>query len=139
MAKASLKEISKKLKDIDLCMMTTVGPHGVVESRPMSNNGQVEYDGNSYFYTWEDSQLVKDLKKNKNVNLGFNGKKRLFVSVTGKARLTKNKKELEEHLTDGLDRWFKKGPETPGVVMVHVKAKRVKYWQDEEEGEFIQS
>jgi general stress protein 26 len=78
MAKKSLHEVSQKLRNLDLCMMTTI----------TKNNGDVEYDGNSYFFTWRKSRLAKDLKKNSHVNLAFNGKKALFVSVAGKAKLS---------------------------------------------------
>lgn len=135
MPKKSLKDISKKMKDLDLCMMTTVTSGGMTASRPMSNNGEVEYDGNSYFFTWGKSRLAKDLKRNPHVNLAFNGPKKLFVSVTGKAKLTKDPEQMAEHWNDSLNQWFKDGVETKGVVMIKVKARRIKYWQNEEEGE----
>jgi general stress protein 26 len=135
MAKKSLQEISKKMKDLDFCMLTTVTTGGMTASRPMSNNREVEYDGNSYFFTWEKSRLAKDLKKNSHANLSFNDGKKLFVSVAGKAKLVKNPELMQEHWTKDLNQWFEEGPETPGVVMIHVKAKRIKYWDGEDEGE----
>lgn len=135
MAKKSLKEISKKMRSLDVCMMST-GSGSAVVSRPMSTNGDVEYDGNSYFFTWEDSKLVKDLKKKPAVNLAFHGKRDLFVSVTGKAKVVRDQAKFEEHWVKSLDAWFKDGPQTEGVVMLVVAAKRVTYWQREEMGEF---
>ncbi|MBC7387424.1 MAG: pyridoxamine 5'-phosphate oxidase family protein [Cryobacterium sp.] len=135
MAKKSLKEISKKMRNVDLCMMTTITSSGMTASRPMSNNGDVEYDGNSYFFTWEKSRLIKDLKKNNHVNLSFKGKKDLFISVAGKAKLVHSRTKMEKHWVKDLDVWFEDGLDTPGIVMIHVLAKHVKYWQKEEEGE----
>jgi general stress protein 26 len=86
-AKKSLKEISKKMRHLNLCMMTTVTGRGMTTSRPMSNNAEVEYDGNSYFFTWEDSRLVDDLKKNPHTNISFNGKNKIFVSVVGEGEV----------------------------------------------------
>jgi general stress protein 26 len=134
---AKIKELAKIMKKLDFCMMTTTTKGGLSASRPMSNNGQVEYDGNSYFFTMKKSRTVKDLTKNKNVNLSFQGAKGLFLSVEGKGKIVKNQAAFEQHWTKDLDKWFKKGPATPGVVMIHVKAKRVKYWQNEKEGEVV--
>ena len=47
MAKVSLSDISKKMRKLDICMISTVGAYGHLTSRPMSNNGDVEYEGNS--------------------------------------------------------------------------------------------
>jgi general stress protein 26 len=135
MAKTSLKEVSKKMKNLDLCMMTTVTKNGMTAARPMSNNGDVDYDGNSYFFTWNKSQLVKDLKKDSHVSLSFNGAKKLFVSVSGKAKIIKDQSKMEPHWVPDLEKWFENGIETPGLVMIQVKAKHIKYWQGEEEGE----
>ncbi len=51
----------------------------------MSNNGDVEYDGNSYFFSFEKSRAVKEIEENPEVNLSFNGKNELYISLTGKA------------------------------------------------------
>ena len=34
-----------------------------------------------------------------------------------------------------LDRWFEKGIDTPGIVLIKVKATRITFWDGEEEGE----
>jgi general stress protein 26 len=137
MAKKTLKEISKKMRKLDFCMLTTVTGRGMAASRPMSNNGDVEYDGNSYFFSWDDSHVAKDLKKNANFNLSFNGDKKVFISVSGKAKLVKNRAQMQEHWNPDLEKWFEDGINTEGLVMIHAKAQRLKYWDGEDEGELI--
>jgi general stress protein 26 len=135
MAKYSLIDISKKMRKLDICMMTTMGPNGHLTSRPMSNNGDVEYDGNSYFFTYNKSEVVKELGENSNINLSFQGPDMLYISITGKGDLIENKEVLKEHWVKSLNRWFEDGVETPGIIMIHVKADHIKFWQKEEEGE----
>lgn len=135
MAKKTLKELAAAMKDIDICMFTTTSPRGLILSRPMSNNREVEYDGDSYYYTFEDSEIVKDIKNNPQVGLSFQGKKDMYVSISGKATLVHTRATLAEHWTKGLDMWFKEGIDTPGIVMIHVKGNHVKYWQNEDQGE----
>ena len=69
------------------------------------------------------------------MNLGFSGKDDVYISLTGKAKLIRNKSKLQEHWQDQLKQWFPKGVDTEGIVMIHVKAGRIKYWQNEDEGE----
>ncbi len=54
----SLKQIAEKMRQLGFCMMTTVDGRGTQFSRLMSNNGEVEYDGNSWFFTYEQSDKV---------------------------------------------------------------------------------
>ena len=61
MSQKSLKDIAARMRGLDLCLLTTVSDHGRLASRPMSNNGEVDYDGTSYFFTWQDSRMVRDL------------------------------------------------------------------------------
>lgn len=135
MADKTLKDVSKIMRKLDLCMLTTTTSHGMLASRPMSNNGDVEYDGNSYFFTWKNSRSVQDIEKDNHVNLTFQGKNDIFISVSGKASLVTSREKMEEHWLDELDKWFENGLDTSGIVMIVVKADRVKYWQNEEEGE----
>jgi general stress protein 26 len=138
MAKKSMKALAKLMADLDLCMLTTVAARGMTSSRPMSNNGDVEYDGNSYFFTWAKSQMARDIVNNPHVNLSFVGSKRfqkIFVSVAGKAKVIKDRRFMEDHWNKDLEIWFKKGLDTPGLAMIHVKANSIKYWHGREEGE----
>ena len=34
-----------------------------------------------------------------------------------------------------MDRWFKQGPATPGIILIKVRAERLHYWDGEDEGE----
>jgi hypothetical protein len=45
MTTMTMEELSTKLAKIDFCMLNSNGGSGFISSRPMSNNGDVEYDG----------------------------------------------------------------------------------------------
>ena len=137
MAKVSMKALSKKMRNLDYCMMTTATAGGALSSRPMSNNGEVDYDGTSYYFTFDQSRTVADIRRNDKVSLAFQGtqSKSFSVSVEGKAKLVEDKKQMADHWTPDLDRWFKDGLDTPGIVMIQVDAKRIHYWAGEDDGE----
>ena len=134
MATYSLKKIAGLMSKLDICMMVTHAKRGGLNSRPMSNNGDVKYNGQSYFFTYEKSQKIRDLEANPEVSLNFEGKGDLYISVSGKEKLIRNKKAFEEHWVDSLNQWFPKGIDSPGMVLIHVKGSQLHYWQKNKEG-----
>ncbi|MEO5984458.1 MAG: pyridoxamine 5'-phosphate oxidase family protein [Ferruginibacter sp.] len=135
MAKKALSAISEKMANLDICMMTTQNSSGALSCRPMSNNGDVTYEGLSHFFTYEGSQKVKDISVQPHVVLSFEGPEKLQLSVTGKATLIRSRSKMEPHWVKSLNQWFKDGLDTEGIVMIRVKAVRVRWWQGEKDGE----
>jgi general stress protein 26 len=137
MSNSSLESIARKMRHLDIATFTTLTDGGALGSRPMSNNGDVEYDGNSYYFTHESTRMVRDIARNPQVSLGFEGMDGLHIAVTGKAEVIQDKAAFEAHWVPDLDNWFDQGVDTPGLVLLKVKAQRVKYWQGEENGEWV--
>ena len=140
MSKKSLAEIAKEMADIDIAILSTHTENGEIANRPMSNNGDVTYDGTSYYFTYEQARAVSDIQRDPKVALGFSSEaglfsKGIYVAVEGAAELIRDKAAFKQHWTSDLDKWFDKGVDTPGIVLIRVKAKRVTYWKGREEGE----
>ncbi|WP_396595108.1 pyridoxamine 5'-phosphate oxidase family protein [Brevundimonas sp. R86498] len=139
--KLILKELSKKMRAIDFTMLTTRTAGGALTSRPMSNNGEVDYDGDSWFFTTEDAGMVGDIMADPIVGLtltgerGLLGKPGIFIAIEARAELIRDKTLFAEHWTRGLDRWFPQGIETPGLVLIQAHASRIAYWDGEDEGD----
>jgi general stress protein 26 len=129
------------MKDIDFSMLFTKDETGAMAGRPMSNNSDVEYNGDSYFFTSEDTKMVGEIERDNTVALslagskGLLGKPGLFISVEGKAELIRDRASMVEHWTKDLDRWFKDGVDTRGLVLIKVHANRLHYWEGEDSGE----
>ena len=143
MSDLTLKDLSKKMADIDFAMLVTRTENGQLSSRPMSNNGDVDFDADSYYFTWEGARMTGDIERDPTVGLTFQGSKGLFgkpplfVSVEGRAELVREKAQFAAHWTPELDHWFKDGIDTPGVTMIKVRATRVHYWDGEDQGELV--
>lgn len=137
----SLADIAKAMKDIDFVMLNTHTSNGKIGARPMSNNREVDYDGDSYYFTWADSRMAKDMVADPNVGLSFQqdsslfGKPGMFVAIEGMAQVVRDKTAFADHWSKDLDRWFEQGVDTPGLVMIHVRAQRIAYWDGKDEGE----
>ena len=136
----TIKDLSEKLAKIDFCMLTTNPAAGVLNSRPMSNNGDVEYDGDSWFFSYEETKKVSEIRDNNVVSLTFTappsllGKPGIFIAVDGEANLVQDKAQFEKHWVKDLDRWFPDGIETPGIVLIKVSARSIEYWDGEDNG-----
>lgn len=141
MADLSLKDVSEKMRDIDFAVLSTRTEGGAIAGRPMSNNRNVDYDGDSYFFTLDDTRTVADIRRDPQVGLGYQSKsgmlgmKPFFITVEGRASLIQDKTAFAEHWTKDLDAWFKEGIDTPGLTLVKVSAERLHYWDGYDEGE----
>ena len=96
----SLSDIAHAMKDIDFCTLTSRSQDGSIGGRPMSNNGNVEYEGTSWFFTLEDTSIVADVARDSSVGVSYQGKAGIkglfgapgmFIHVQGEARLIRDK------------------------------------------------
>ncbi len=137
----TLSDISEKMRDIDYVMLSTRTEGGAVGARPMSNNRDVDYDGDSFYFTTDDTLMVKDIARDPQVGISVQGKSGIvgqrpfFVAVEGRAELIRDKAAFEAHWTKDLEIWFKDGVDTPGLVLIKVSAVRIHYWDGQDEGE----
>lgn len=141
MAEMTIKNLSDRMAKIDFAMLTTCTDGGAFASRPMSNNGDVEYQGDSYYFTYDTARTVSDVAANPNVSLAFQGSTSLlgapgiFIAVQGEATLIRDKAAFAERWNASLNRWFPDGVDTAGLAMIMVRASRIHYWDGEDEGE----
>lgn len=141
MADKTLKDLAEKFKGIDIAFLSTKTDGEDIASRPMSNNGEVEYDGDSYYFTYEHYRTVSDIRADKKVSLSFTGKSGIvsgpsfYATVEGDAELITDKAAFEKHWTKELDICFPEGKDTSGVILIKVHARRIKYWDGTDQGE----
>lgn len=133
MGAASKADVVKAMKAMDICFMVTKDGDGLC-SRPMSNNAQVDWDGDNWFFTNGDTRKVGQLEIDPTVMLDFSGE-RDWVSLRGTAQLHRDDRELfEEHWSQDIDRWFPEGIDTPGLVLIQVTAEEAELFGAAGEG-----
>lgn len=140
----SLSEIAEAMRDIDICTLSTLTPAGAIAARPMSNNRDVDYDGDAWFFTLDATHTVPEIAANPQVGVTYQrsgGLKGLvgipgpFFHVEAEAELIRDKARFAEHWHKGLDAWFREGIETPGIVLIHTRARRIHYWNGNDSGQ----
>ncbi len=138
MAVMSLEELSEKMRKIDFCMLSTQQGTGGLTTRPMSNNGDVEYDGDSWFFSYEATRKVEAIRQNPQTSISLSappsllGKPGIFIVINGEASIIKDRAQFEKHWVPDLERWFEDGVDTPGLVLIKVHASRIEYWDGED-------
>ena len=123
---AKLREI---VKAVDICMLTTVDERGDLHSRPMSNNRDVEFDGDLWFFTYGSSHKADEVGRVPRVNASFaDVEGQLYASLTGQAEVVRDRAQIEEHWQPQLKAWFPEGVDTPDIALLKVTVERAEYW-----------
>ena len=127
------REVAELIKDIDICMFVTRS-NGSVRGRPMSNNGKVEFDGDSWFFSYRDSPKVSEIEADPTVELAYIATERgTWVSVEGQAEIVEDDARKRELWQEDLEGWFEGGPDDDRIVLLKVRAERIHAWADGQE------
>ena len=131
----TIKDLAKIMRKQDIAMLTT--RHGDDSAvRPMSNNKDVDFDGDTYFFTTNDTTTVSDIKAHNRVSVSYqDNDDDIYISLTGTASLHTDRETQEAHWQDKLEQWFDGGLDTPGLTLIKVDADRVHHWVGRKEGE----
>jgi len=117
------------IKDIDFCMLTTIDEQGDPHSRPMSSNGDIDPNGDIWFFTGASSHKVSEIENSPKVNVSFaDPKNQRYVSVTGSAQLTRDPKKIEELWRPEFKMWFPKGKDDPEIALMRIRLEKAEYW-----------
>lgn len=123
-----LAAIAQRMRDLDICMLSTTGEDGVA-TRPMSNNGQVEYDGDTWFFARRDSAKVREIEAEPAVGLGYIASERAtWIAIEAVAEIVDEPAEKRARWFEDLRQWFENGPDDPEVVLIRASATRVRAW-----------
>jgi general stress protein 26 len=124
----NLKALFDKIKDVKICMLTTVEADGTMHSRPMRNQ-KVDEDGSLWFFTGYESGKTSEIKNDSHVNLSYSDPgDNLYVSVSGMAMVTRDKSKIDELWTADMKAWFPEGKEDPNVALLKVTITKAEYW-----------
>jgi general stress protein 26 len=125
----NLEKLRDMIKDIDFCMLTTIDEQGDPHSRPMSSNGDIDPNGDLWFFTGLTSHKVNEVASSPKVNVSFaEPKNQRYVSVTGVAELVRDRKKIDELWRPEFKMWFPKGKDDPEVALLRISLEKGEYW-----------
>jgi general stress protein 26 len=125
----NLQKLREIVKDIDFCMLTTIDEDGDLHSRPMSVNGDIDPDGDLWFFTNASSHKVTEITKLPRVNVSFaDPDNQHYVSISGKAQLVRDRNKIDELWRPEFKMWFPDGKDDPQVALLRVSLEKAEYW-----------
>lgn len=116
------------VKDVKFAMLATVGPDGRMHARPMASV-QKDFDGTLWFMTKEHSLKVDEIEARPDVLLAYSHPaKQHYVSITGKARVVRDRAKIHELWSEADRVWFPNGPDDPEIALLAVEIDQAEYW-----------
>jgi len=120
--------LRKLIAQFDTAMVVTHGPDGL-RSRPLAiaKNGHDPGDEVLYFSTSIESGKVADLQSDAEVNVSMQ-EKRQFVSLTGRARVTRDRALIDRLWSEDWKIWFPRGKDDPTLSILVIEPREAAYW-----------
>jgi general stress protein 26 len=116
------------IKDAHSAVLVTVGPGGVLQSRPMGCL-QKAFDGVLWFLTFSHSVKIEEIASNERVLVSYaDPAKYEYASVTGRARALDDRAKIKELWSESLRVWFPDGPDNPELILIAVEVDEAAYW-----------
>lgn len=123
-----LATLRDKVEDVKFGMFTTTNPDLSLSSRPMTSQ-QIDTQGQLWFFTSDESTFVKNLAAQPLVNVTFaEPDDSLYVSISGRAMLIKNREKAEELWNPMVGTWFPGGLNDPHLALINVDIHSAEYW-----------
>lgn len=132
-----LDTVSAKIKHLQFGMFTTTDATGALSSRPLTQQ-QVDADGQLWFFTSDQSPFTHELAAHPQVNISFaNPNDSLYLSVSGRAELLKDRNKAEQLWNPTVQAWFPGGLDDPHLALIKVSMESAEYW-DAQAGKLTQ-
>jgi general stress protein 26 len=122
----------RKLADLidaaKIAMLTTEEADGSLRSRPLATL-QLDSEGHLWFFTAMSSGKVEEIDQHRKVNLSYaNVDKQDYVSVSGHARLLRDREKMKQLWTRWVEPWFPNGVDDPDLALLEVTIDEAEYW-----------
>lgn len=126
---APFSKFRELTEDVHVAMLTTRRADGLLHSRPMGTR-KIESDGILWFFTADDSEKVHEIYHDQQVNVAYSApESQVYVSVSGKATLSRDRVMIRELWTPVLKAWFPDGAEDPQLALIRVDIQSIDYWE----------
>jgi general stress protein 26 len=123
---AKRKHVKEMVQSFDTAMLVTHTLDGAMRSRPLAI-AHDRGDDALYFSTDIDSDKVRELEANPGVNLVLQDGRR-FVSLTGIARVERDRAVIDRVWSESWKVWFPQGKADPALCVVVVEPREASYW-----------
>ena len=120
------EHVRKLIAEFDTAMLVTSALTGYLRSRPLSVVKRPSED-TLYFATGIDSEKVREIERNSNVNVAMQDGRR-FVSLMGRARIVRDRALIRELWSESWKIWFPQGVDDPALCLLAFDPIEADYW-----------
>ena len=124
------------VKGFRTTMLVTHEDSGQFRSRPMAI-ADIDDRGIVWLVSSEQSGKVAEIRHDDHVALVFQDDVRRYVSLTGRARISKDRAKLHAVWQEQFQVWFPDGPDSAEVCLLGVEPTEGEYW-DARGGKWVQ-
>lgn len=132
--KTKLQAFHDLVENIETAMFTTKRKDGLLVSRPMATQARAA-GADLWFVTAKDSEKLDEIRNDSNVNLSyFKNRTKEWISVSGRARIVRDRKKIHELYRPDWRAWFgdqgeaKDGTsDDPRIVLIGVNIRLAVY------------
>jgi general stress protein 26 len=125
----NVRKLRELIKGIGVAMLTTIEDDGILRSRPMATQ-KVEFVGDLYFFTKFSAPKVEEVERDRHVCVSYAAPERqCYVSMSGLARLLRDRAKMQELWFPELKAWFPDGLEDPELALLWISVTQAEYWE----------
>ena len=124
----AISKMKKLAEDINICMFCTEVQLLPFHARPMATQ-KVDEQGNIWFLSGKESDKNHEIKHDSTVQLIYaKPGASEFMTVTGRAEITKDRDKIEEMWTPIAKTWFQGGKDDSDLTVICVHPENAYYW-----------
>ena len=125
----NVRKLREMIAGIEVVMLTTAEEDGSLRSRPMRTL-EAKFDGNLYFFTKADAPKVGEIEQDRHACVSYAAPEdERYVSMSGIARILRDRAKMEELWSPGLETWFPDKLEDPELALLWISVTQAEYWK----------
>jgi general stress protein 26 len=125
----NVRKLREMIKGIEVAMLTTVQDDGSLRSCPMATQ-KVEFFGDLYFFTKLSALKIEEVERDHQVSISYaSPENQRYISMSGVARVLRDRAKMEELWFADLEPWFPAGLEDPELALLWISIMQGEYWE----------
>jgi general stress protein 26 len=126
-----LAKLAALVRQMKVGMLTTIEADGSLRSRPLETV-EVVREGRLWFFTQANSPKSAQIEAHDHqVNLSYaDPRDEDFASISGTARVVRDKDKMRALWAARLERWFPRGLDDPDLALLEVRIDKAEYWDE---------
>lgn len=130
-SKEAITKFKELVDAVGTCMFITTPTDCEHHARPMGVV-EVDQDANTWFFSHFDSNKVKNIQINPDVEMIFaHPSKEIYLVVKGRASIETDKKLIRDKWHPQIKAWFPLGVDSPDICLLKIKTDEAHYWTTE--------